>query len=81
MLYTRQCHRQGQSYKYCIANGIQQKKLIGRVVVGLKGRIGIGRFVRVSVGNYFAARQFVRVPEDNTVQQHQGKEHQDAIGD
>ena len=51
------------------------------MVVRLKRGIGIGRFVRVSVGDYLPARQFVRVPKYNTVQQHQGKQHQDAIGD
>lgn len=51
------------------------------MVVGLKRSIRIGRFVRVGVGNYFSARELVRVPEYNAIQEHQGKKHQDAIGD
>ena len=49
------------------------------MVVGLKRRIGIRRFIRVSVGNDFAARKLMRMPEYNTIQQHQGKNYQEAL--
>lgn len=71
--YCCQSDSQRQPYKRCIAECIQQKKLIVGMVVGLKRRIGIGRLVRVSVGNDFAARKLVGVPKYNTIQQHQGK--------
>jgi hypothetical protein len=49
------------------------------MVVGLKRRIRIGRFVRVSMGNDFTARKLVGVPKYNTVEKHQGKDYQEAL--
>lgn len=51
------------------------------MVVGLKRRIGIGRLVRVSVGNDFTTRKLVCVPKYNAIEKHQGKNYQEALSD